>query len=172
LNIHNLSKQTIGMALIFLFLFGCSSPVVAPPSPEATFVQPIATLVPATATSIQATLPPIPDMFPRINQAECAWQTQILSAWSRKMEDQTETLTFNPDNTLLFTYKDKPGNIRVGTYICEEGGTLKIFTLLFVDGKSDFLMNLGRIEVSFPSPDTLVMDIKPADEVWTFARVK
>ena len=169
----------VGMTLLFLLLVGCGAAAATPVSPTATPVPPTPTPVPATATPvpptatpIQPTLPPIPDTFPRTNQAECEWQRQILGSWSRKTEDQSaETVTFKPDNTLFFTYGDKPNQIRVGTYICEEGGTLKIFTLSYVEGNPDMLMNLGRIEITFPSPDTLMMDVKPANQAWTYERV-
>jgi hypothetical protein len=112
-------------------------------------------------------------MFPRTHEAECGWQQQILGSWSRKMEDQsTETVTFKPDNTLFFTYGDKPNQIRVGTYICEQGGTLKLFTQSYVEGKPEWLLVLGKIEISFPSPDTLIMDEKPANQAWTYERVR
>ena len=89
------------------------------------------------------------------------------------MEDQSiETVTYKPDNTLFFTYADKPKQIRVGTYICEEGATLKIFTQSYLEGNPDMLLILGRIEVTFPSPDALRMDLKPTNKVWTYERVK
>lgn len=89
------------------------------------------------------------------------------------MEDQsTETVTFKPDNTLFFTYGDKPNQIRVGTYICEQGGTLKLSLLSYEEGNPGLLLILRKIEISFPSPDTIMMDIKPANEVWTYERVR
>lgn len=162
------------MTLFLVLLAGCGGPaaIPAPPTPTPTPLPPTPTLVPQTPTPTQPALPPIPDMFPRTNQAECEWQTQILGSWSRETEDQsTETVTFKPDNTLFFTYGDKPNQIRVGTYICEEGGTLKIFTLTYVEGKSKDLLILGVIGITFPSPDTLMMNVKPFNEVWTYERI-
>lgn len=131
------------------------------------------TLPPAKVTPTpELALPPIPETFPRTHEAECEWQKQILGSWSRKMEDQsTETVTFKPDNTLFFTNGDKPNQIRVGTYICEQGGTLKLSILSYVEGKPEMLLTMRKIEISFPSPDTLIMDVKPVNEVWTYERV-
>jgi len=143
-------------------------PVEATPAPE---LPP--TEKPAPPPTVEPALPPIPEIFPRTNQAECGWQQQILGSWSRKMEDQsTETVTFKPDNSLFFTSVEKPNQIRVGTYICEQGGTLKLFTQSYVGDKPDWQIILGRIEISFPAPDTLRMDVKVSNEVWTYARVK
>ena len=128
----------------------------------------------AEATAVpEVTLPPIPDEFPTTNQAECEWQKQIVGSWSRKLDDgSTETAIFKPDHTLSLTNGDKPNEVRVGTYICEQGGTLKIFTQAYVDGKPEWTIFLGKIEITFPSSDTLKMDVKTANEVWTYARVK
>ena len=76
------------------------------------------------------------------------------------------------DHTLFFTYGDKPNQVRVGTYICEQGGTLKIFTLSYVEGKDQIDSFSRKIEITFPSPDTLKMDVKPANEVWTYERIR
>jgi len=166
---QKLLQNVIGATLV-VFLVGCGAPVVTLTS-EPTVTS---TLPPAETTPTpEPTLPPIPEMFSRTHEAECGWQQQILGSWSRKMEDQsTETLTFKLDNTLFFTYGDKSNQIRVGTYICEQGGTLKLFTLSYVEGKPEMLLTLRKIEISFPSPDTLMMDVKPINEVWTYERVR
>lgn len=165
----NIPRNVVGAALAVL-LAGCGGPAAAPTA-EPTVAP---TLPPAEASPApELTLPPIPDMFPRIDEAECGWQQPLLGAWSRTTEDQsTETVTFKPDNTLFFTYEDKPNRVRVGTYICEQAGTLKLFSHTYVDGKPDMLIVLGVIEISFPAADTLVMDVGPSNEVWTYERAK
>jgi len=165
----NIPRNVVGAALAVL-LAGCGAPAATPAS-EPTVAP---TLPPADASpGPELTLPPIPDMFPRTDEAECGWQQPLLGTWSRTTEDQsTETVTFKPDNTLFFTYEDKPNQVRVGTYICEHAGTLKLFSQSYVDDKPEMLVVLGVIEISFPAADSLVMDVGPANQVWTYERAK
>jgi len=81
-------------------------------------------------------------------------------------------VTLKPDHILFFTCEEEPDQISVGTYICEHGGTLKLFLQSYVDGEPTMMLVLAKIAITFPSSDTLVMDVQSADQVWTYERVK
>jgi len=132
------------LAVVLLLIAGCGGDQAAEQATTtsamgATTILTTTSTLPSveTTTTSEITLPAIPEMFPRTDEAESGWQQQILGSWSRTMEDQsTETVTFKADNTLFFTYGDEPDQIRVGTYICEQGGTLALFTLMYVRPKN------------------------------------
>lgn len=173
--------STTMFVAVLLLIPGCSGQTTVTESQAPSSVTtPTLTITSSTPPSVRSTettsgvdidLPEIPDMFPRSDEAECEWEPQILGSWCRETDGQVETVTFREDNTLFFTYGNEPNRVRVGTYIGEQGGTLALFSLMYVGEKPEQMLNLRRIEISFPSPDALVMDVKPANVVWTYERV-